>query len=47
MVEGGSLCMGVRQCMSSVLGSEMSTRLAWAIALKRLKIPCRVLEFER
>ena len=33
--------------MSSVLRTEKSTRLAWAIALKRPKTPCRVLELER
>jgi len=46
-VEGGSLCAGVGQCMSSVLGTEKSSWLACAIALKRPKTPCRVLELER
>jgi len=44
---GGVPVYGVRQCMSSVLGTEKSMRLVWAITLKRPKIHCRALELER
>jgi len=44
---GGSLHLGVRQWMSSFLGTEKPTYLAWATALKRPKIDYRALELER